>query len=495
MMEGFGMARALMLAAAMSLALACGPTAGTAQPLPDPPSFASSGNAEFDAWRDDFARRAVARGRDPAVLGRLLSGVRPDQRVIDLDRRQPEFVAPVWDYVNNRVSARRINDGRALKNVIGPTLSAVEERYGVPAGIILAVWGLESNYGGAALPYQAAEALATLAWEGRRRAQFEGYLLALTEMVERRLAGPEELRSSWAGALGQPQFMPDVYLTTAVDWDGDGHRDIWNNRGDVAASIANYLADRGWQRSQPVFDEVTLPDGFNYALADGGARTVGEWAELGVRRIDGGAWSNADRMLRSQLFLPAGAAGPALLLHPNFAVIRRYNNSDRYALVVALLARAMDGQSSTLVRSWPRQLGSLNREQTLELQRLLNSMGYDAGEPDGLFGSRTRAAVRGFQSDQGVAADGYPTTALLDRVRVRAGVEPEVQRTPRGLQQAGIRELQRLLNRLGHDAGPADGRIGERTRAAIRAFERARGMEVRGRATDVVLEAARAAAS
>lgn len=492
MTEGFGMARAFMLAAAFSLAVACGPTVGTAQPLPPPPSFASSGNAEFDAWRDDFARRAVARGRDPAVLGRLLSGVRPDERVIELDRRQPEFVAPVWDYVNNRVTERRINDGRALRRVIGGTLDAVEQRYGVPTGIILGVWGLESNYGEAALNWDAATALATLAWEGRRRTQFETYLLALTEMVERG-ADRQQLRSSWAGALGQPQFMPDVYLTTAVDWDGDGHRDIWNSRGDVAASIANYLADRGWRRGEPVFDEVRLPEGFNYALADGGARPVGEWAGQGVRRIDGADWSDGDRLLRSQLFLPAGAEGPALLLHPNFAVIRRYNNSDRYALVVALLARAMDGRSSTLVRPWPTHAGSLNREQIVELQTLLNGLGYEPGDADGLFGANTRRAVSRFQADHDLAADGWPTATLLQRVRVSAGVAPQASRTPRGLDRAGVRELQRLLNRLGYNAGTADGVIGTRTRDAIRAFERARGLEVRGRATDIVLEAARAA--
>lgn len=494
MMERFGMARAVMLAAALSLAIACGPTAGTAQPLPPPPTFTSSGNPDFDAWRDDFARRAVARGRDPAVLGQLLSGVRPDERVIELDRRQPEFVAPVWDYVNNRVTERRISDGRQLKSAIGPTLDAVEQRYGVPTGIILGIWGLESNYGDAALPYDAAAALATLAYEGRRRSQFEGYLFALTEMVERRLADQAQLRSSWAGALGQPQFMPDVYLTTAVDWDGDGRRDIWTNRGDVAASIANYLAGRGWQRGQPVFDEVQLPDGFNYALADGVARPVSEWIERGVRKMGGGDWRSEERTLQSELFLPAGAAGPALLLHPNFGVIRRYNNSDRYALVVALLARAMDGGSSTLQRPWPTRAGSLNRDQTLELQTLLNGLGYDAGPADGLFGSRTRGAVRGFQADQGLAADGFPTLALLERVRARAGVSAEPAREPRGLDKSGVRQLQRLLNRLGYDAGPADGEIGTRTRNAIRAFERARGMEVRGRASDVVLEAARAAA-
>lgn len=492
MKKEFWMARALILAATIALAVACGPSMVGAQ-TPEPPTFTSSGNADFDAWRDDFARRAVRQGRDPAVLRRLLSGLTPDGRVIELDQRQPEFVSPVWDYVNNRVTDRRLNDGRTLRNAIQPTLDAVSNRYGVPSGIILGIWGLESNYGEAALNWDAQAALATLAYEGRRRAQFETYLLALTEMVERGLADQQQLRSSWAGALGQPQFMPDVYLTTAVDWDNDGHRDIWTNRGDVAASIANYLADRGWRRGEPVFDEVRLPSNFDYALADGTMRGVNEWEQLGVQRI-GGNWATSERVLQAQLFLPAGAQGPALLLHHNFGVIRRYNNSDRYALVVALLARSFDGGSQRLETPWPTQIGSLNREQVLELQTLLNGLGFDSGTPDGLFGSGTRRAVRGFQSANNLPADGFPTADLLNEVRARSGVAVEPARTPRGLQRTGIRELQRLLNRLGYNAGSADGRIGERTREAIRSFERARGLPVRGRATDVVLEAARAAA-
>jgi peptidoglycan hydrolase-like protein with peptidoglycan-binding domain len=206
-------------------------------------------------------------------------------------------------------------------------------------------------------------------------------------------------------------------------------------------------------------------------------------------------WPGETWALASQLFLPAGANGPALMLHPNFSVIRRYNNSDRYALVVALLARAFDGQRSTLVRDWPRAAGSLNREEILELQTLLNGLGYSSGNPDGLFGSATRGAVRSYQAAQSLPADGFPTSALLTRVRQSAGIaSPEPARTPIGLQRRGIRELQRLLNRLGFSAGTADGVIGSRTRDAIRAFERAQGMEVRGRATDVVLERARAAA-
>lgn len=484
------MKRALFVFIATACAIACGPSSVQAQSAPEPPAFASSGVAEFDAWRDSFARRALAEGRSRAVVESLLSGLQPDPRIVELDQRQPEFVSPVWDYVNNRVTEQRVGAGLALKSEIASTLQAVEQRYGVDADIILGIWGLESNFGSAALNYEAAGALATLAAEGRRRAQFETYLLALMQMVESGLASPEQLRSSWAGALGQPQFMPDVYLTTAVDFDGDGHRDIWNNRGDVAASIAHYLQDRGWQRGEPVFDEVRLPENFSHGLADGTQRTIADWEVRGVRRIDGSSWPSDQRNLSSQLFLPAGAEGPALMLHPNFAVIRRYNNSDRYALVVALLARSFEGRAG-LQTVWPRHVGSLNREQTLELQTLLNGLGHDAGPADGLFGSGTRRAVRAFQTERGVAADGFPTLALLNDIRVRAGVTPDPPREPRGLDRAGIRELQRRLNRLGFSAGAADGRIGSRTRAAIRAFEQRQGMEVRGRATDVVLEAAR----
>jgi membrane-bound lytic murein transglycosylase B len=489
--KGRWMRRALFAIAATSMAMACGP--GLAQV---PPTFTSSGNAAFDIWRDDFARRAVAQGRDPAVLRQLLSGISPDESIVTLDQQQPEFVSPVWDYVNNRVTERRITAGLQMKATLGSTLTQIQQRYGVDGDIVLGIWALESNLGQAPLNYTAPEALATLAFEGRRRAQFENYLLALCQMVERGLATPDELRSSWAGALGQPQFMPDVYLTLAVDWDGDGKRDIWTNNADVAASIANYLQNKGWQAGQPIFDEVRLPNGFDFGLADGSTRSVSDWEGIGVRRIDGSAWTAGDRTLQSQLYLPAGASGPALLLHPNFGVIRRYNNSDRYALVVALLARAFEGRSG-LVAAWPQQIGSLNRDETLELQTLLNSLGYNAGTPDGLFGSGTRRAVRAFQTDQHLPADGFPTTDLLRQVRVRAGVSsdpPASTSTPHALDTRGVRELERLLGRLGYHVGRADGRITAQTRSAIRAFQHRRHLDVTGRATSEVLEEARSAA-
>jgi membrane-bound lytic murein transglycosylase B len=497
------MRRAIFVGLVMSLAIACGQSAVRAQPTPQPPVFQSSGNADFDAWRDAFARRAVEAGHAPSIIGRLLTGVTPDQDIIDLDQKQPEFVSPVWDYVNNRVTASRVNAGKALKVSMASTLDAIEQRYGVDTDIVLGIWGLESNFGSATLAYDAPTALSTLAFEGRRRAQFEGYLMSLAEMVERGLATPDQLKSSWAGAMGQPQFMPDVYLQLAVDWDGDGRRDIWTDNADVAASISHYLQDRGWRRGEPVFDEVTLPDNFDYSLADGATRSIGDWEGRGLKRIDGTTWPDALVGMQSQLFLPAGAQGPALLLHPNFAVIRRYNNSDRYALVVALLARGFEDRGG-LVHGWPTQLGALNRDQTLELQTLLNGLGYNAGAPDGLFGSATRHAVAQFQGDQHVPADGFPTTDLLNQVRARAGVSTDPapsspsnssasDSAPHALDVAGIRALQRRLNQLGYHAGTADGSIGPATRRAIRAFQRRHHMDETGRATTDVLAAARAA--
>ena len=483
------MKKAAFVALGALAMFACGPAEIVRAQAPVAPiAFQSSGDAEFDAWREDFARRALAQGRDRAVITRLLSGLSPDPRIIELDQRQPEFVSPVWDYVTNRLSDRRIASGLSLKSELGPLLPAIERRYGVDADIVLGIWGLESNFGEAALNYDAAAALATLAAEGRRRAQFETYLIALIRMVEQDLASAEQLKASWAGALGQPQFMPDVYLTTAVDWDGDGHRDIWTNRADVAASIAHYLQDRGWRTGEPVFDEVRLPADFDYALADGSSRVVADWEGRGVRKIDGSPWSASDRALNSQLFLPAGAQGPALLLHPNFAVIRRYNASDRYALVVALLARSFEGRPG-LQTPWPRHLGSLNRDQIEELQTLLNRIGHDAGAVDGLFGSGTRSAVRGFQSASGRTPDGFPTLDLLNAVRAAAGVPTEPGRS---LDAGGVRILQRELNRLGFNVGTPDGRIGPATRAGIRSFQRAHDLTVTGRATSDVLDAARA---
>jgi membrane-bound lytic murein transglycosylase B len=356
---------------------------------------------------------------------------------------------------------------------------------------------VETNFGAFPLSNDAPQAIATLAAEGRRRAQFEGYLLALIEMVERGYVGPNEMKSSWAGALGQPQFMPDIYLSTAVDWDGDGRRDIWTNTGDVLASIANYLAARGWRRGEPVYDEVYLPQDFDYALADGTARPISQWIALGARSTSGFNYTPPVMAMSASLFLPAGAQGPALLLFPNFGVIRTYNPSDRYALTVSLLARGFEGGSG-LVRPWPVEIGSLDRDQLFELQAGLNKLGYNAGNPDGMFGANTRRAVRQFQQSINQPADGYPTPALLQRVNRQVGnIDRSAAQNSSPLlrTQTSVRELQNALIRLGKLRGRADGDAGPATRRAIEAFERSIDLEPSGRATVFVLQEARKAVS
>jgi membrane-bound lytic murein transglycosylase B len=305
------------------------------------------------------------------------------------------------------------------------------------------------------------------------------------------------MKSSWAGALGQPQFMPDIYLSTAVDWDGDGKRDIWTNTGDTLASIANYLAARGWRRGEPVYDEVQLPPTFDYALADGTARPIAQWVQLGARSTSGFAYSPAVSQMSASLFLPAGSEGPALLLFPNFAVIRAYNPSDRYALTVSLLARGYEGGGG-LTRAWPVALGSLSRDELIELQAGLNKLGYNAGNPDGMFGANTRRAVRQFQQTLSLPADGYPTPALLQRVKDRSGDidrAAEQNASPLLRTETSIRELQQALIRLGRLKGRADGDVGPATRRAIEGFERAIRLEATGRATVFILREARKAAS
>ena len=454
--------------------------------------FASSGDSSFDAWRVDFARRAIAAGRKPGVVHALLDGLTPDPRIINQDQNQAEFVRPVWDYINGAVTPGRISVGAQKRAENALVFSRVEAKYGVDADIIAGIWAMETNFGSVPLSYDAPRALATLAYDKRRRGQFEGYLTALIEMVERGYAGPNELKSSWAGAMGQPQFMPDVYLTLAADWDGDGHRDIWNNTGDIFASVANYLAVKGWQANQPVFEETSLPQGFDYGLADGVARPVSEWAAMGVKKIDGAPWEAANANIPAQLFLPAGAQGPALFLYPNFGVIKRYNNSDRYALCVALLARGFEGKGG-LLRPWPTEIGALQRPQLVELQTLLARLGFNAGAPDGMFGSSTRRAVSQFQKANGYPADGYPTPTLLAAIRKSAGSPPvaDVARDMRPLRKAEIRDLQKTLASLGYKLGKPTGTMTENTRNAIKAEEKRAGVEQTGKATAFILSQAR----
>jgi membrane-bound lytic murein transglycosylase B len=493
-------ALAALALTAVHLGGATAQTAGPALPAPPALSFAASGDETFDAWRADFAARAVASGRQPGVVQALLQRATPDPTIIQLDRNQAEFISPPWTYMNGVVSAQRLNAGMTKKAENGLLFSQVQAKYGVDSDIVAGIWAVETNFGAAPLRYDAESALATLAFDLRRRARFEQYLLALMQMVERGYAGPAELKSSWAGAMGQPQFMPDAYLTYAADWDGDGRRDIWNNTGDVLASISNYLLQHGWKSGGPIVEEVRLPATFNYALADNIARPLSEWASLSVTRVDGAAWSPGLASEQGKLLLLAGYQGPALLVFPNFEVIKTYNNSDRYALAVALLARGFEGGGG-LVRPWPTQLGVIQRGELVALQESLSRLGYPAGESDGMFGANTRRAVRAFQLANGLPADGYPTPGLADKVRaLDPGATPaadvKAQRvaslaseraSSKPLGSAGIKQLQRNLAVLGYGVGVADGKPGAKTRAAIMAEERKLGLKPTGAANNFIL--------
>ncbi|MBU0746227.1 MAG: lytic murein transglycosylase [Gammaproteobacteria bacterium] len=374
----------------------------------------SAEQAAFVAWRDQFSAQALAANIRPETVRTVLGNAQLLTRVVDLDRAQPEFTRTPWAYLDSAVSAQRIAQGQAKRAEHQAALDAAAARYGVPAPIITAIWGMESNYGSNFGSFRAVDALATLAFEGRRRSWAQTELLAVLRIVDQGDIAADRMIGSWAGAMGHTQFLPSVFLTYAVDADGDGHRDIWGSIPDVTASTAHFLSRMGWQSGQPWGVEVQLPPGFDYARAELTIRqNATAWAAEGVRALDGQA---LPELGEASVITPAGARGPAFLVGPNFRTILRYNNSVNYALGVSLLARQIDG-GAPIATAWPRDIEPLHRDQLRQLQTALNSKGFDAGTPDGVMGPATRAGLRRFQQSIGAVADGYPTAALLERLQ------------------------------------------------------------------------------
>src|SRR5690554_4986235 len=369
--------------------------------------------ASFETWLTEFRRYAAAQGISEATLTSALDGVRYRPRVIELDRSQPEFVRPIWQYLDSAVSAQRVSQGRARLVEHRATARQMEQRYGVPAEVIVAIWGIESNYGGNFGSFSTLEALATLAYEGRCSDFARGELLAALRIIDAGDIAPDRMVGSWAGAMGHTQFIPSSFEAYAVDGDGDGRRDIWGSIPDVMASTANYLARAGWVPGQPWGVEVRLPEGFDYAQAElSTRRSAGEWASLGVRPLDGGSLPPFDA---ASVIVPAGARGPAFLVGPNFRAILRYNNATSYALAVGSLASEIAGRDG-VQGSWPRDEEPLTRTQVREMQRALNERGFNVGTPDGIMGPNTRRGLRAYQRTIGVAADGFATRRLLERL-------------------------------------------------------------------------------
>lgn len=365
----------------------------------------------FEDWLKTFKAQALQNGVSQNVLERAFEGVTPNQRVLELDRRQPEFSLTFWKYMNTRISEKRIKRGRELLKEHAALFNEVHQKYGVQPRFLVAFWGLETNFGDYTGSFELVRSLSTLAHDERRREFFSKQLIAALQIMDKGDI-PIDVKASWAGAMGYCQFMPTTYQAYAVDGDGDGRRDMWNSLADVFHSAANFLSQSGWQAGETWGREVKLPKGFDLELTGLGTRkSLADWQALGIRKMDGANLPQVSDMTAS-LILPAGIKGPAFLVYENFRTILDWNRSNFYAISVGHLADrlAFKGPLQTpQVDEIP-----LSRVQTMQIQTRLNKKGYDVGKPDGIAGSQTRKAIKAFQKEKGLPADGYPSHEILE---------------------------------------------------------------------------------
>ncbi|WP_445504615.1 lytic murein transglycosylase [Microvirga sp. G4-2] len=366
--------------------------------------------AGFQRFVQSLWPAAKARGISRATFDEAFRGVQPDPKIIALTKKQSEFVRPIWDYINGSISAQRLQRGREMNAEWSKTLAAIERTYGVPRSVVLGVWGMETNFGSFTGSIYAVRALATLAYTGYRDDFFKEELLIALQILDEEHIDRDKMLGSWAGAMGQTQFMPSSFMKYAVDGNRDGVRDIWSSVPDAMASTANYLRKQGWQPGLPWGFEVKLPQSFDFRHLK---QNFAYWQALGVRRLDGKAMP---RTGEASLFLPGGANGPAFLVTSNYDVIKTYNSSDAYAMGVAHLGdRIMGGLP--IQGAWPKDQPMLAKDERQELQQRLARLGFYEGETDGKFGSKTREAVRNFQLRRGLIPDGYADYAVLRELR------------------------------------------------------------------------------
>ncbi|MEP5762444.1 MAG: lytic murein transglycosylase [Litoreibacter sp.] len=374
-----------------------------------------AGSAGFQSWISEFKARALAQGISGSTFDRAFRGVGYDEDVIRRDSNQSEFTKTLWDYLDTAVSDARVENGKQALDRQANILQRIEDRFGVEKEVVAAIWGLESAYGAARGTEDLIGSLATLAFDGRRGAFFESQLVAALQIIQSGDVAPRDMTGSWAGAMGHTQFIPTSYLAYAVDFTGDGKRDIWSDDPtDALASTAAYLAHFGWVKGQPWGVEVTIPEGFHYELADREIeKSAAEWGILGVRGIDGN--EVADHGAAS-ILLPAGARGVAFMIFKNFSVIERYNTADAYVIGVGHLSDRLSG-GGDFHTNWPRGDRALNSREREELQQRLTSKGFDTQGVDGRIGPLTIKAVRKFQRSIGLVPDGYASLALLEQLR------------------------------------------------------------------------------
>jgi lytic murein transglycosylase len=369
--------------------------------------------AEFDSCVRELRREAATRGIEAATFDRAMTGIEPDQTVLDAMDNQPEFKLPIWDYMAVLVDEQRIAEGRQKLDAWASVLAAIEQQFGVDRHVVVAVWGIESDYGKLRGGRPLVRSLATVSCFGGRQRFFRGELIATLGILQSGDVAADQLVGSWAGAFGQTQFMPSTFQRAAVDFDGDGRRDIVGSVPDALASAANYLKRAGWRSGERWGYEVRLPARYEGPAGRRDRRPLAEWRRLGVRPLEGSALEGRDA---AALLLPAGVDGPAFLVFRNFDAIYSYNAAESYALAIAHLADRLRGDKPFRT-PWPTDDPGISRAERRELQERLNAHGFDVGAPDGMIGPRTRAAIEAFQAAAGLPVDGRPGARVLHALR------------------------------------------------------------------------------
>lgn len=377
--------------------------------LEDPVAAAEAG---FAGCLPGLRQQAADAGLQQATVA-LVDNLQFQAKVIEYDRRQPEFTTPFSDYYRRRVSDQRIAQGRRQLQNQQALLQRLNRQYGIPPQYLLAFWGLETNYGSYLGKMPTLDSLATLACDPRRSQFFTRQLLDALKILQQEELSRDQMQGSWAGAIGHTQFMPSVYLQYAVDGDNDGRIDLWRSESDALTSAAAFLQGLGWHPSERWGREVLLPESFDFQLL-GKQQSLSVWQQVGLRRSDGGPLPIAD--MQARLLLPSGEQGPAFLVYRNFDVIMGWNRSEYYALAVGRLADRING-AGRLQRELPEEETRFSREQMQQLQQSLLDAGFDPGSVDGILGPATRQAIQRYQRAQGVIADGYPDRELVQQLQ------------------------------------------------------------------------------
>ncbi|WP_116364451.1 lytic murein transglycosylase [Parahaliea mediterranea] len=375
--------------------------------------LAATASTDFNSCRSRLAEYAIAEGVPADLVNATMPSLQEQKRVVALDRKQPEFMQTFASYVDQRVSEQRVRRGQALLAEHSDFLATLQDRFGVPSRYLVAFWGLETNYGGYLGKMPTLDSLATLACDPRRADFFSTEFVNALKLLQRESLQPSDMVGSWAGAVGHTQFMPSTYLQYAIDGDGDGQVNLWRSERDALASAANFLSGLGWTPGLRWGRQVRLPGGFDVSTA-GKERpaTLATWRERGLTTLSGTALPRAD--LQAALLLPSGHSGPAFLVYDNFDVVMRWNNSQSYALSVGLLADRLAGAPAGYYGNGETDPVSI--AELRQAQEALQAAGYDPGTPDGILGSRTRAALRDFQLSAQLPADGYPDRITLKRL-------------------------------------------------------------------------------